>query len=139
VEARCTQHSVTQLSNPLQQTLSWSSHPTRRQTRSVVSTRMFMYTAGSLRPDSSQDYSALSNDNTTPEGKEHAREQLKALGDKNFDYESKIPEEQHKDPKNVAAGLKGYVQLFEMFCYGRVLIARTQCHQQPEQHHRRPG
>ena len=53
--------------------------------------------------------SALSNDNTTPEGKEHAREQLKALGDKSFDYESKIPEEQHKDPTHVAAGLKAYV------------------------------
>jgi hypothetical protein len=47
--------------------------------------------------------------NTTPEGKEHAREQLKALGDKSFDYESKIPEEQHKDPTHVAAGLKAYV------------------------------
>jgi len=53
--------------------------------------------------------SALSNANTTPEGKEHAREQLKALGDKSFDYESKIPEEQHKDPTHVAAGLKAYV------------------------------
>jgi hypothetical protein len=81
----------------------------RRQTRSVVFTRMFMYTARPLRSDSLQDESALSNDNTTPEGKEHTREQLKALGDKNFDYESKVPEEQHKDPANVAAGLKGYV------------------------------
>ena len=53
--------------------------------------------------------SSLSNANTTPEGKEHAREQLKALGDKSFDYESKIPEEQHKDPTHVAAGLKAYV------------------------------
>lgn len=53
--------------------------------------------------------SALSNDNTSEEGKEHAREQLKALGDNSFDYESKIPEEQYKDPKNVAAGLKAYV------------------------------
>lgn len=50
--------------------------------------------------------SALSNDNTSAEGKQHAREQLKALGDNSFDYESKIPEEQDKDPKNVAAGLK---------------------------------
>jgi hypothetical protein len=81
----------------------------RRQTRSVVFTRMFVYTAISLQPDSLQNQSALSNDNTTPKGKEHAREQLKALGDKNFDYESKVPEEQHKDPANVAAGLKGYV------------------------------
>jgi hypothetical protein len=81
----------------------------RGQTRSVVFTRMFMYTAGPLRPGSLRYQSALSNDNTTPEGKEHAREQLKALGDKNFDYESKVPEEQHKDPANVAAGLKGHV------------------------------
>lgn len=48
----------------------------------------------------------MSNDNTSAEGKQHAREQLKALGDNSFDYESKIPEEQDKDPKNVAAGLK---------------------------------
>jgi len=54
-------------------------------------------------------HAALSNDNTTPEGKEHAREQLKALGDKSFDYESKIPSEQHKDPANVAAGLKAAI------------------------------
>ena len=53
--------------------------------------------------------SALSNDNTSAEGKQHAREQLKALGAEDFDYEDKIPDEQHKDPANVAAGLKGYV------------------------------
>jgi hypothetical protein len=32
------------------------------------------------------------------------------LGAEDFDYEDKIPAEQHKDPANVAAGLKGYVQ-----------------------------
>lgn len=53
--------------------------------------------------------SALSNDNTSAEGKQHAREQLKALGAEDFDYEDKVPFEQHKDPANVAAGLKGYV------------------------------
>ena len=77
----------------------------------MVCTRKFAIqynhsSAQSLTPPFS---SALSNDNTTPEGKEHAREQLKALGDKSFDYESKIPEEQHKDPTHVAAGLKAYV------------------------------
>ena len=34
-----------------------------------------------------------------------------ALGAEDFDYEEKIPDEQHKDPANVAAGLKGYVFL----------------------------
>ena len=53
--------------------------------------------------------SALSNDNTSAEGKQHAREQLKALGAEDFDYEDKIPDEQHKDPANGAAGLKGSV------------------------------
>jgi hypothetical protein len=53
--------------------------------------------------------SALSNDNTSAEGKQHAREQLKALGAEDFDYEAKVPDEQHKDPANVIAGLKGYV------------------------------
>jgi len=48
----------------------------------------------------------LSNANTSEEGKQHAREQLKALGAADFDYESKIPSEQHKDTANVIAGLK---------------------------------
>lgn len=88
----------------------------RRPTRSAASTRKF---AMLKTPSSVEDRrfdpptSALSNDNTTPEGKEHAREQLKALGDKTFDYESKIPEEQHKDPAHVAAGLKAYVETVE--------------------------
>lgn len=51
--------------------------------------------------------SALHNDSTSPEAKQHAREQLKALGDSNFDYESNVPGE--KDPAHVAAGLKAYV------------------------------
>jgi hypothetical protein len=31
------------------------------------------------------------------------------LGAEDFDYESKVPDEQHKDPANVIAGLKAYV------------------------------
>jgi len=31
------------------------------------------------------------------------------LGAEDFDYEDKVPGEHHKDPANVAAGLKGYV------------------------------
>ena len=83
----------------------------RRLTRSVASRRM------SSGTDARNGHfvaklttcSALSNDNTSAEGKQHAREQLKALGAEDFDYEEKIPDEQHKDPANVAAGLKGYV------------------------------
>lgn len=85
----------------------------RRPTRSVASRRM------SMRTNSCNGHlivklttcSALSNDNTSAEGKQHAREQLMALGAEDFDYEEKIPDEQHKDPANVAAGLKGYVFL----------------------------
>ena len=59
------------------------------------------------------DPSALHNDNTSPEAKEHAREQLKALGASDFDYESKVPDEQDKNPANVAGGLKAYDQTCE--------------------------
>lgn len=50
--------------------------------------------------------STLSNDSVSQEAKEHAQEQLKALGAGNFDYESKVPDEQDKNPGNVAGGLK---------------------------------
>lgn len=80
----------------------------RRPTRSAASRRMSFYeylaTVTKLTVQS-----ALSNDNTSAEGKQHAREQLKALGAEDFDYEAKVPDEQHKDPANVIAGLKGYV------------------------------
>lgn len=40
------------------------------------------------------------------EAKQHAQEQLKALGAGKFDFESKVPDEQDKNPGNVAGGLK---------------------------------
>lgn len=59
--------------------------------------------------------SALHNDSTSPEAKQHAREQLKALGDSNFDYKANVPEEHEKDPAHVAAGLKAYVPSCHQF------------------------
>lgn len=50
--------------------------------------------------------SALHNENTSSEAKQHAREQLKALG-----YSSS--DEHEKDPAHVAAGLKGCVDTIE--------------------------
>ena len=83
----------------------------RRPTRSAASRRMSMKMNGCNGHLIAKltKCSALSNDNTSAEGKQHAREQLKALGAEDFDYEDKIPDEQHKDPANVAAGLKGHV------------------------------
>jgi hypothetical protein len=78
----------------------------RRPTRSAALSRMSIQMADHTVPAKLTTQSALSNENTSAEGKQHAREQLKALGAEDFDYESKIPDEQHKDRANVIAGLK---------------------------------
>jgi len=85
----------------------------RRRTRSAASRRTSLRNNCLYSVTKLTVTSALSNDNTSAEGKQHAREQLKALGAEDFDYESKIPDEQHKDPANVAAGLKGYVEVVD--------------------------
>lgn len=70
--------------------------------------------------------SALHNDNTSPEAKQHAREQLKALG-----YEANVSDEHEKDPAHVAAGLKGCVKAVQGLSDRPELTVHFQCNSQP--------
>ncbi len=53
--------------------------------------------------------STLSNPNVSAEAKKNAEEKLKELNADDFDYESQVPDEQNKNPGNVAGGLKAWV------------------------------
>lgn len=80
--------------------------PKTRPTRSAATTRECSCHDVSITRQLNELISTLSNPTVSNEAKETAKQELKNLGAGDFDYESKIPDEQNNNPGNVAGGLK---------------------------------
>lgn len=72
----------------------------------MASRRQFLFLSNIHIKHLTHKLSTLNNPNVSQDAKQHAQDQLKVRGADKFDYESQVPDEQQKNPNNVAGGLK---------------------------------